>query len=549
MLFNYRYGGNTTVTSNAHATGMSFAPDTLRESTFFIGKLGRKIAFREAISALHDVVVSDLRFKPKDKTAYKEWAAQQEAVWLAEYIAGYNAEAADKRISNLKEELTELQVEKGKLLEPFYKARKKYFDYIYHKDRDAWIVLDPVISIHPDELFFECFSQDESTYGKLGANYNVFKEVNDFKCGTTNIDYSADLYNEFQKIRDYKETDFKVDPSGFEIQTTREELFKEVKIDLPESWVRGFLQVSSAMTLPTTSFDLHPMDVYNFCLWLRRFKERKGPRYIKYVLEPGQPVKAIFEPWGKEIICSRSVYKGGHKQEIKIWGRRRLLILERLIPVARKFTVHLLGNGMPSFYVADLGDMNFTLGLSGWTANDWSRAGNFDLMAPRSDVDNNIKQKVFSGLKKVWFAEAAQLAEQLQLNTAEVTGALSAYTQAGRVIYDINKKVYRVRELSKDPLPMDKLRFSNPQEETANQLLQTVTPTIKAEQVPGAGLKLKGSLKAGKRTYNPELLIDEDERIKTGNCDCSFFIENKLHKGPCEHMLAMRLAYNKSKQV
>ena len=523
MLFNYRYGGNTTVTSNAHATGMSFAPDTLRESTFFIGKLGRKIAFREAISALHDVVVSDLRFKPKDKTAYKEWAAQQEAVWLAEYIAGYNAEAADKRISNLKEELTELQVEKGKLLEPFYKARKKYFDYIYHKDRDAWIVLDPVISIHPDELFFECFSQDESTYGKLGANYNVFKEVNDFKCGTTNIDYSADLYNEFQKIRDYKETDFKVDPSGFEIQTTREELFKEVKIDLPESWVRGFLQVSSAMTLPTTSFDLHPMDVYNFCLWLRRFKERKGPRYIKYVLEPGQPVKAIFEPWGKEIICSRSVYKGGHKQEIKIWGRRRLLILERLIPVARKFTVHLLGNGMPSFYVADLGDMNFTLGLSGWTANDWSRAGNFDLMAPRSDVDNNIKQKVFSGLKKVWFAEAAQLAEQLQLNTAEVTGALSAYTQAGRVIYDINKKVYRVRELSKDPLPMDKLRFSNPQEETANQLLQTVTPTIKAEQVPGAGLKLKGSLKAGKRTYNPELVIDEDERIKTGNCDCSFF--------------------------
>ena len=175
-------------------------------------------------------------------------------------------------------------------MEPFYKARKKYFDYLYHKDRDAWIVLDPVITIHPDEMFFECFSQDESTYGRLGANYNVFKEVNDYKCGTTNIDYSADLYNEFQKIRDYKETDFKVDPSGFEIKTTQEELYKEVKIDLPESWVRGFLQVGSAMTLPSTSFDLHPMDIYNFCLWLRRFKEKKGPRYIKYVLNPGEPI-------------------------------------------------------------------------------------------------------------------------------------------------------------------------------------------------------------------------------------------------------------------
>ena len=548
MLFNYRYGGNTTVTSNAHLTGISFAPDTLRESTFFIGKLDKKIAFREAISALHDVVVSDLRFKPKDKTAYKEWASQQEAIWMAEHMAGYNAAATNQRIDVIKEELTELRVEKEKILAPFYKARKKYFDYLYQKDRDAWVVLDPVISIHPDEIFFECFSQDESTYGKLGANYNVFREINDFKCGTTNIDYSADLYNEFQKIREYKETDFKVDPGGFEIQTSQQELYKEVKIDLPESWVRGFLQVSSAMTLPTTSFDLHPMDVYNFCLWLRRFKEKKGPRYIKYVLEPGQPVKVVFEPWGKEITCSRSVFTGSHKQEIKIWGRRRLLILERLIPVANKFTVHLLGTGMPSFYVADLGDMNFTLGLSGWTANDWSRAGNFDLMAPRSSVDDGIKQKVFKSLQKLWFAEASQLAQDLHLTTAEVTGALSAYTQAGRVIYDINKDVYRLRELSKDPLPMDKLRFSNPREELANELLQKATPKIKAEQVIGAGLKLTASIKTTKRTFNPELLIDDDERIKSGNCDCSFYIENKLHKGPCEHMIAMRLAYHQVKQ-
>jgi len=41
---------------------------------------------------------------------------------------------------------------------------------------------------------------------------------------------------------------------------------------------------------------------------------------------------------------------------------------------------------MPSFYLADLGDMTFTLGLSGWTTNDWSSAGNFDLLAPRAAV-------------------------------------------------------------------------------------------------------------------------------------------------------------------
>jgi hypothetical protein len=548
MLFNYRFAGNSTVTSTSHMTGLSFAPDTLRESAWFVGKLHKKLPFREAISALHDVVISDLRFKPKDKTAYKEWVAQNEALFLAEHMAGYDADAAKSRIEQIKAELTELRAQKDKLLSPFYKARQNYFNYIYEKNREAWIVLDPVITIHPDELFFECFSQDESTYGKLGCNYNVFKEIDDYKCGTTNVDYSAALYEEFQKIRDYKETELKVDPGGFTVQTTNEEEYKEVKIDLPDSWVRGFLQVSSAMTLPTIQFDLHPMDIYSLCLLLRRFKEKRGPRSLRYILEPGHPVKIILEPWGKEIICARSVYTGNTKHEIRTWGRRRLLILERLIPVARKFTVHLLGTGLPSFYIADLGDMNFTLGLSGWTANDWSHAGNFDLLAPRLAVDDVTKQKVFAAMQKEWLGTSQQIAKQLNIDVAKVSGALSAYTQAGRVIYDLNRNVYRLRELSREPLPFEKLRFDNPREDLAAQLLEKQEIKYTSELMPADNsLKLAGTVKGPRKTYNTQLVIDADEKIKSAHCDCSFYIENKLYKGPCEHMLAIRQAFNKTR--
>jgi hypothetical protein len=42
--------------------------------------------------------------------------------------------------------------------------------------------------------------------------------------------------------------------------------------------------------LPTVSFDLHPMDVHNLCFVLRRFKEKRGPRSLRYILKPGQPV-------------------------------------------------------------------------------------------------------------------------------------------------------------------------------------------------------------------------------------------------------------------
>jgi hypothetical protein len=528
-------------------TGMSFAPDTLRESAWFVGKLHKKLAFREAISALHDVVVSDLRFKPKDKTAYKEWVAQNEALFLAEFMAGYDVNAANNRIEQIKAELTDVRAQKDKLMAPFYNARQKYFNYLYEKNKEAWFVLDPVITIHPDELFFECFSQDESTYGKLGCNYNVFKQLDDYKCGTTNVDYSSSLYEEFQKIRDYKETELKVDPSGFTVQTTHEEQYKEKKIDLPESWVRGFLQVSSAMTLPTIQFDLHPMDIYNICLLLRRFKEKRGPRSLRYVLEPGHPVKVILEPWGTEIICARSIYPGPTKQEVRTWGRRRLLILERLIPVAKKFTVHLLGTGLPSFYIADLGDMNFTLGLSGWTANDWSHAGNFDLLAPRLEVDDAIKAKVFTAIQQDWFGTAQQFAQKLNLETAQVSGALSAYTQAGRVIYDLNRNVYRLRELSREPLPFDKLRFDNPREEMAAELLKSREITFNSQELADGSTQLSGTVKASRKTYNMQMLIDADEKIKSANCDCSYYIENKLYKGPCEHMLAIRQSFNKTR--
>ena len=71
---------------------------------------------------------------------------------------------------------------------------------------------------------------------------------------------------------------------------------------------------------------------------------------------------------------------------------------------------------MPSFWVADLGDMSFTLGLSGWSANDWSRQGNFDLLAPRMQVDSMTQQQVYTTLKKTWRDSADGLAKQMGLD-------------------------------------------------------------------------------------------------------------------------------------
>ncbi len=548
MLFEHRYAGTSDVRQGDASTAMSFVPDALRPPTFFRGRISKQLPFREAISALHDVVTSDLRFVPKDRSDYMAWREQQSYLDLAQITADQKKLALE--IKTLQGELAKIESAGMARRRAFYDSRQKYFNYLYQRDKELWFKLDPVITVHPDQVFFECFSKDESSYGRLAASYEVFEELGERANGTTNIDYSERLYGEFQKIRSYKETTLEIDPTGFDVSTSMEEGYREVKIDLPETWVRGFLQVSSAATLPAHVVELHPMDVHNLCLILRRNKELFGPRSLRFQLTPGLPVKIKIDPWGTELACPRSMYTdsrpgSGGEVEVRLWGRRRLHILERLLPRANKVRVFLLGTGLPSFWVVDLGHLSFTLGLSGWTLNNWSDAGNFDLMAAREEVDEVTRMRVFNELGKTWLATPDELAARTGLATPIVASALAGWVQAGRAIFDLDKGVYRKRELTRDPLPMDKLRFSNERETAAAQLLQRGSIAIdKAESVDG-GLKLEGRVKDDGKLFAPQLVFDSEQRQVAGECTCDWFIRNRLHRGPCQHMLALRAAHRR----
>lgn len=542
MNFVHRYFGQTSATSDASSTKLGFAPDTLREPTFFVGRVARHLPFREAISALHHVVVSDLRFQPKDRTAYFEWLKGQEQELLAEAAA--TGEDLKARIESLRQELNHISGVSSKIMTPFYTARGRYFSWLYKENRDAWFVLDPVITVHPDEIFFECFSLDESSYGRLSCDHDVFERIEDMACGTTNIDYSHTLYDEFQKIRSYRDTTLSIDPSGFEVQTTGEALYREDKIELPDSWMRGFLQVSSAMTQPAHVVDLHPVDLHAILSRLAAKKERHGPRSLRFLLEPDKPVSVLVEPWNERLTFRRSIYKGSTGAEIRLWGRRRLSILARALPLAKSVRLHLLGTGLPSFAVVDFGGLRFTLGLSGWTANDWSRAGQFDLLAPRRQVDTATAERVYAALKARLFASAETLAGETGLDRGIVQAALGLYVQAGRAMYDLDKGVFRLRELTREPLASGALRFASEQEEKADRFIGARLVTIASVSERDGRRIVCGEVLDDAKTLKPTIGIDADDRLVEAHCECGFYGHNKLMRGPCEHMLALRRLFH-----
>ena len=242
-----------------------------------------------------------------------------------------------------------------------------------------WMILDPVVSVHPDATIFEVFSQDESSYGRVTVAADNLQTDGETVFGTTNVDFSAALgrrdsaraFLSSGKIKRRRRRRFALAP-------TRARAFGKENRFAAFSWVRGFLQVQSASTLPGIDLTLSASTVAELLMILRRDREKESPRSLRFELENGAKPKIVLEPWNIEIAEHTHVYNG-ESTSVRVWGRRRLFSIESLLAYSETVQVRLLGTGMPHFWSVESGGHRFDVGLSGWTKNDWSSAARFDL--------------------------------------------------------------------------------------------------------------------------------------------------------------------------
>ena len=74
---NLAYRGRSAVTWSPAGVAVALAPNLRRDRVSFEGILRDPLHFREAIGALHDVVVSDLRYQPRDRSAHEAYKAEE----------------------------------------------------------------------------------------------------------------------------------------------------------------------------------------------------------------------------------------------------------------------------------------------------------------------------------------------------------------------------------------------------------------------------------------------------------------------------------------
>lgn len=554
MILNSQYNGRSAIVNGLNQADVNFATNLLREPTYFEGQLGHPVLFREALAALHDVVVSDYKYRPKDRLEFQEWLRKEDEKFLA--TLQLQNEQIRHRLEQLELRKSELEAQRLERMKPFHHARRRFFEHIYYNWFELTLLLDPVITVHPDEMSFEAFSRDESTYARLAAKYDLFQKVNSFECGTTNIDFSLKLHQELERMRSYRRTHFAVNPTGFTVSTedTGRSL-KEKKIELPDSWKEGFLQVHAIMSMGLTRISMQPVELHNICRYLKRHKAKTSPRSLRYELTPGRKVRVVIEPWNHEIELTDSpVYAGPKQDSIRTWGRDRLKVLARLLPVCKRVNVYLAGYGLPSIYVLDLGPITFTLGLSGWTDNDWTgSSGTFDLLTRRANVTAGQLMQVYETLRSLRVATDQQLAGEAKLDLEKCRSAVSYLCQNGRAMLDLGSNSFRHRDLFQSPFTMKEAEKAvqsqsdeskNPQAQAARAIYEVGNAMLIARRPVSTGWKLSGSVKGtDQNRVRPMLHVDHDSKIIEATCTCPYFKSNKLTKGPCEHMLALRLVH------
>jgi hypothetical protein len=527
--------------SALQGSSLSFAPNLSREPVAFDAALKHPQRFREAISALHDVVISDHRFKRRDKSAYEAWkAAEAERIRALRKTAREQAKA---EILARQSQPVPPDVEKSfhKACKTYWGARQKYAEYLREHDINLWRKLmpcDPVITVAPDVVFFECFSADESSYGCLTVNReHGFGASETLQLGTTNVDYSWDLYHEFQALRSYRETRFKLDPAGFNVATHGQAEYREEKIDLPQSWLRGFMQLQAAMALPMRKVTLPREAVYSLLVWLKRHKARTSPRGLRFERPAGQPLQLVLEPWEQKIPVRGGSSDENWSEPVRIWGRQRLMSLARVLPLVEQIDVYLLGTGFPSFWVARMGEMRLTLGLSGWTANDWTRGSSLDLLAPPVPATSLQVDATASFLQKQRTATFAEIDGATARSPAATAAALNHLAHTGQLIADLAGGVYRWRQIMPRALGEAELGPENQEVAASRELVATKKVVLESRTAaPGGATVFVGTVQG----TPVELLIDADGRIKRGRCLCSHFRNAGLRMGPCRHLLALR---------
>ncbi len=366
---------------------------------------------------------------------------------------------------------------------------------------------DPIVTSGDDILRFEGFSMCRSLAVRVDLLSGGMETLHQTH-GTTNVDFNQPMRSELARVTDQKALSLAIDENAF-VLVHGEESLLEKKVDLPLAWLKGLASIPTISSRCEIVAELTGPAI----AMLFRDLPRTGNGRESHWLHPS--------PRGLRV--ARTAAEGA----VKLTGAKRLLVLQPLIQAVRKLTVATNPTYDLSLWTLHFDDLRLTLALSPEVWRGFSGEG-----AALDDLTRGLIPEIAEALlcdrPSTFDAEAAAIA--IGVSLPEIRSALAHLASQGQVGYDhIDAVWYRRKIPGNEAL----IRKTNPRLAQAEAWVTSKAVAIESR----VHENVRGRVGPDPATAH---------QVETGphgsRCTCFWIGRFGLSRGPCSHILALRLA-------
>jgi hypothetical protein len=372
-------------------------------------------------------------------------------------------------------------------------------------------MFDPVVTSSEEVLRFEGFSSCCGAYVRADFGADAFDGEIQGR-GTTNVDFNCAMRGTLAQIRATDAVRLAVGSDRLEM-TRGDDAVVERKVKLPARWIKGFAEVQPYLAQLTVRFALPAIDALRF---IRALPRGGNPKSAWWVTELGRGVRLA------QHESPRSV---------RITGPERLRVIEPILPFARELRVWADESSSVSAWEVDFPTSRFTVLISPEVSRGFSGEGQILARLTGKQWQNALPY-VRSALRWQSRIDAGEMCAGTALSAEQVEAALAMLGSRGLVGFDLGRGAYFHREL---PFDMDKVESLHPRLLDARKLV--AEQKIRIDSQSGAGEQLRVA------AWVQGTEVEHRVRLEpTGEfCTCPWYGKHQGDRGPCKHVLAVRL--------
>jgi hypothetical protein len=375
-------------------------------------------------------------------------------------------------------------------------------------------MLDPVVTSTEEMLRFEGFSSCCGVYVRADLGADMFASDIQGR-GTTNVDFNAAMRSALAQLRQHDSVRLAVGADAVYLTRAADTVI-EKKVKLPVRWIKGFTEVQAYLPGLQPRFTISAHEAVRF---LRSLPHSTNPKQAWWVTELGRGLR-----------LSQRQTKGA----VRITGVERIRILEPLLHHGRELRVWADKESSVSAWEILFAAGRFSILISPEVARGFSGEGQMLQRLADKSAQAALAQ-VRAALRWQARIDAADVSTRAGLTLHEVEAALAVLGSRGLVGFDLAAGAYFHREL---PFDLDKVEALHPRLLDARMLVEEKQVRLVSRSGAGDDLRAEAYVQGSEVQHRVRLLPEGDR------CTCPWYAKHEGDRGPCKHVLAVRIYLN-----